>query len=216
MNEQFHQELDRIKKDFVGLSSLVRESVSRSFKAISTCDLALAEKVIQSDDAIDQKEVQLEEDILKVFALHQPVAKDLRYLVAVLKMNNDFERIGDLAVSISKRVMLFNSQAGFRIPENFNKMAARTLEMLDITIDSVVNNDETTARTVEEMDDDVDTLNKEIYDLVRVKLNDSDEVADSYIHLLTVSRQVERMADHLTNICEDLIYMKSGEIVRHQ
>jgi len=216
MNEQFHTELDKLKKDFVGLSSLEHESVTMAFKAISTYDLALAEKVISADDVIDAKEVELEEDVLKIFALHQPVAKDLRYLVALLKMNNDFERIADLAVNISKRVMLFNNQEGFILPNHVNEMTSKTSNMLSAVIDAVVNLDLDAARSIEAMDDEIDELNSAIYDIVRKELQKTDDFTDSFIHLLTVSRQVERIADHITNICEDLIYMLSGQIVRHQ
>jgi phosphate transport system protein len=161
-------------------------------------------------------EVEIEEDCLKILALHQPVAVDLRFIVAVLKMNSDLERIGDFSVNIAQSAEYFchhmSSETLFDLPH----MSKKVLNMLRLSIDSLVNMDTEDARNVLEADDEIDDINRNMYRQVQEQIREHPSDAECLIRMLSVSRYLERIADHTTNIAEDVIYMISGEIVRHQ
>jgi phosphate transport system protein len=168
------------------------------------------------DYDIDQEEVNIEEDCLKVLALYQPVAIDLRFLVTVLKINTDLERIGDLSVNIAERSDFLSRQTPVTVPFDFDLMAEKTQSMLHKGIDALVNIDCELAYNVCAMDDEVDAINKEMYQLVIQSILENPSDIDSLIHLLSVSRHLERIGDHATNIAEDVIYMAEGKIIRHK
>ena len=172
--------------------------------------------MIDRDAEIDQFEVDVEEEGLKILALHQPVAIDLRFIIAVIKINNDLERIGDLAVNIAERTLLLASQPPVAIAFDFNGLSAKAQTMLKKSLDALVNLDAGLARQVCAMDDDVDAINRNMYEQVRDAIRRHPEHTDAMIAHLTVSRCLERIADHATNIAEDVIYMTRGDIVRHQ
>ena len=171
--------------------------------------------VILADEIIDEMEVEIEEDCLKMLALHQPVAIDLRYVVAVLKMNTELERIGDYAENISKRAESFKSEPRFDLPEMFWDMAQGTQSMLARVLDALINFNADAARDVCKADNRIDELNGQVYDFVKTELQGGSIYVSSLIHLLTVSRMMERTADRVTNIAEDIIYMIDGSIIRH-
>lgn len=210
------KEVDRLKKKIIQLSTLVEESVYKSVKSIAERDYKLAEQVISDDAEIDQMEVEVEEDCLKVLALHQPVAVDLRFIIAVLKMNNDLERIGDLALNIAEGSKFLCSQPVVSVPFDFPAMSQKVQTMLRLSVDSLINTDEKTAQSVLEMDDEIDEIHRDMYRQVSEELQKNPKSVDCLIRLLSVSRNLERIADHTTNIAEDIIYMITGEIVRHQ
>ena len=214
MARYFERELGKLKKEFLLLSGKVEENFHRGVGAVLSKDTDLAQKVIEADNDIDQSEVDLEESCLKLLTLYQPFARDLRYIVAVLKINNDLERIGDLAVNMAKRAVSF-SHYDFKLPPEFDEMAQKAGRMLTEALDAFSREDVDLARAVRDADDEVDDLNSEIYDMVRTEMNSSEET-NVMIHLLTVSRQIERIADHVTNIAEDVIYYLEGSIVRHK
>jgi len=215
MSHHFLRELSNLNQDLLGLGGLVEEQVRHALKAVNDNDIELAQTVIDTDSKIDDLEVQIEEECLKILALHQPVARDLRYIVAVLKINNDLERIGDLAVNISKRARLFDKEPGFEIPDTFERMAELTLRLLKKILDALVRYDLNAAKEVCVEDDPIDELNAEIYQHVKHTINTETPYRKSLIHLLTVSRHLERIGDHVTNIAEDIVYMMEGTIVRH-
>jgi len=159
-------------------------------------------------------EIDVEEDCLKILALHQPVAIDLRFIVAVLKINNDLERIGDIAVNIARRAVYLNSQEPMDIPVDLAGLAGKA--MLRQSLDSLVNMDASLARSVCTADDEVDEMDRQIQKQIKGRIRAVPERVDYPTQLLRVSRHLERIADHATNIAEDVIYMTDGEILRHR
>ena len=161
-------------------------------------------------------EVEVEEECLKVLALYQPVAADLRFVVAVLKINNDLERMGDLAKNIAKRVSQLAAGKSCELPPEIRTMAMKTQEMVKQCLDAVVNGDPTLARQVREEDDAVDLDRQKIRRRVLQGVKDDPDGVENLLRINSVSKHIERIADMATNIAEDVIYMAEGEIVRHR
>jgi len=210
------RELDRLKKSILSLSALVEESVQQAVLALRKGDVELASKVSGGDNRVNQMEVDLEEDCLKILALHQPVAADLRFIVSVLKINNDLERIGDLAANIADRTLDIMQQERVAPPFDLEQMSEKVQEMLELALDALVNVDLNMARSAIRLDDVVDHLHKQSFDQVKDRIRDTPEKMDALINYLSVSRYLERIADLATNIAEDVVYMIEGKIVRHQ
>jgi phosphate transport system protein len=215
MTKHFHRELDKIKKQVLSLGTLVEERVRMTIRAMEEKDAALADHIIRSDHEIDALEVEVEEECLKVLALHQPVAVDLRFLVAVIKINNDLERIGDQAVNIAERVKTMAAKAPFKFVFDYSTMAERAETMLAKSLDALVNLDIDTALAVLAMDDEVDQIKRDAYDRIKAAMQENPDRIGYLINLFLISRHLERLADHATNIAEEVIYMIEGEIVRH-
>lgn len=215
MAKHLQDEMNSLKKKILALSHTVEELVQKSVRALSARDTALAREVIDADNAVDTDEVVVEEDCLKILATQQPVASDLRCLVAILKINNDLERIGDLAVNIAERVKYLSQLAPVEIPFDFNGMVKKTGAMLHEALDAFMRMDAQASRHVVLADDEVDAINREMYNKVFDGIRKHPEQAECLIHYLTVSRHLERIADYATNIAEDVIYMIEGRIVRH-
>jgi len=216
MTIHLQREIERLKKHILRLSAVVEESVHRAVKSLEERDSYLAQLVMESDFEIDKMEVEIEEECLKILALHQPVAVDLRFIVAVLKINNDLERIGDLAVNIAERAEFLASQERINIPFDFSGMARKAKSMLKRSLDALMKMDALLARGVCASDDEVDAMNRDMYMLVQEGIRSQPEHLESLIHVLSASRHLERIADHATNIAEDVLYMIKGEIVRHR
>ncbi len=216
MPKHLQHALDKLKRSIFSLSGMVEESVRDAVRALDTRDSRLAQKVIDADLEIDHAEVDVEEEGLKILALHQPVAIDLRFIVAVLKINNDLERIGDLAVNIAERAQFLATHEKVDIPFDFAGMAEKAQAMVKQSLDALVNLDAGAALAVCAADDAVDAMNRQMYLQVGEGIREHPDQVESLTHLLSVSRHLERIADHATNIAEDVIYMVRGEIVRHQ
>ena len=217
MTVQFATEIESLKKMILGLGARVEANLNRAVQSLERKDAQLAEEVIQLDDEIDRAEVELEEECLKILALHQPVAIDLRFIVACLKINNDLERIGDLAVNIAERAQLLAKEEPIpAISMDLAGMAEKTQDMLRRSLDALVNMDSEIAASVRDSDDEVDDLNRQMYDEVKQGIKSDPEHINALIHYLSASRQLERIADHATNIAKDIIYMIDGKIVRHR
>lgn len=197
------------------MSALVEERVQDTKVAINTLDSSLAEKIITSDYIIDELEVEVEEECLKIVALYQPVAVDLRFLVAVLKINNDLERIGDEAVNIARRIQSIASKPPAEIDLDFTPMADLAEEMLKLSLDSLVKLDLDSALKVIPMDEEVDRYNGEAYEQIKEALRGAPRHPGQLINYMLIARHIERIADHATNIAEEVVYMIEGEIVRH-
>jgi phosphate transport system protein len=208
-------EIEAIKKKILSFSAVVEENVRDAIKALVYRDAALAAKVIDTDEEIDTMEVVVEEDCLKTLALHQPVAIDLRLIIAILNMNNDLERIADLAVNIAERAAFLATQEQLPLRFNFVQMGEKAQDMLRKSLDALVNLDVNLAREVCAADDGVDAMNREAYLAVQEAIRRHPDRMEALIHLLSISRHIERIADHATNIAEDVIYMCEGQIVRH-
>ncbi len=214
------KEIEKLKRMLLALSAMVEESLQKGVRALETRDTKLAQQVIADDIIIDEMEVDLEEEGLKILALHQPVAIDLRFIVAVLRINSDLERIGDLAVNLAERASFLSSPELRRnlpdIPVDLTKMAEKAKEMVRLSIDALVNMDSSLAREILVADDTVDAMNREMFQLIYERIRANPKMVEGLIHLLSATRHLERVADHATNIAEDVIYMITGEIIRHQ
>ena len=214
--KHFHRELDKIKKMILSLGALVEKRVHQVKQALEDRDVAVAKEIIHLDHEIDQMEVDIEEECLKVIALHQPVATDLRFLIAVIKINNDLERIGDQVVNIAQRIVSIAKVPVAPYHFDYAEMADKAEAMLRMSLDSLVNQDLDNAIKVLHLDDDVDAIKDEVYDLIKRAIADGVTQDIGYmINLLLISRHIERLADHATNVAEEVIYMIEGEIVRH-
>jgi phosphate transport system protein len=210
-----HRGIDNLRKHLLAEAALIEEAVQLAVDALVTRDPKVAERVIDGDEAIDEKEVEIEEECLKILALHQPVAVDLRYVIAILKINNDLERIGDLAVNIAQRAIYLARHKQVEVPVDFNAMWRLVRTMVRDSINALVNYDSSMARGVCEMDDEVDAFNRTMYDYVKEALLSGRDEVIQLVQLLTVCRFLERMADQASNIAEDVIYLVEGQIVRH-
>ncbi|MDG5468508.1 phosphate signaling complex protein PhoU [Deltaproteobacteria bacterium IMCC39524] len=215
MTSLLHKELGQLEKQLLALTAIVEENVQLSFRALTERDVALAEKLIASDEEVNRKEVELEEECLKILALHQPVANDLRMIVAILKINSNLERIADQAVNISERTVDLAKFAHMDCPLNLEDMAQKVILMLGQAIEALINADLELAQAVLELDDEVDILHGRNYGLFKDYIRKAPETIDTVLSYLTVSRHLERVADLATNIAEDVIYLNEGTIVRH-
>lgn len=216
MSTHLQREIDNLKKKILFMGAQTEEVVRKAVEALIARNAALASSVIETDEVLDHLEVEIEEDCLKILALHQPVAIDLRYVVAVLKINNDLERIGDLAVNIAERAIYLTSQSPLDVPLDFKGMSDKAQNMLKGCLDSLVNMDTNEARQVRASDDEVDAMNRDMYQVLEAYIREHPERVSESLHLLSVARHLERIADQATNIAEDVIYTVEGEIVRHQ
>lgn len=215
MTKHFHRELEKLKKRILTLGAMVEERVFMAIKAIENNDSGLADKIIKSDYEIDEMEVDVEEECLKILALYQPVAVDLRFITAVIKINNDLERIADEAVNIARGVKYIAKGEKPHFDFDFYLMANKTEAMLKKSLDALVNLDVDLAFKVCLLDDEVDQFNGEAHRKVKDVIKDNPEHVEYFINLLLISRHLERIADHATNIAEEVIYLIEGEIVRH-
>lgn len=215
MSEHLIREIDNVKKSIISLGTLVEESLRESVRAFVERDTELAQKVIDGDERIDKAEIEVEEDCLRILALYQPVAIDLRYIVSVLKINNDLERIGDLASNLAQRARSLSTKLPIDVPRSIPRMTEVVQDMLKKSLDALVRADTELAREVLSADDEVDKLHSRLYPIVQEKIESEPAKIAEWIQLLGISRYLERAADHTTNIAEDVIYMVDGGIVRH-
>lgn len=208
-------EIDLLKEKVLRLSFDVEDRLQQALRAVANRDAALARAVIDGDTEIDTREVQLEEECLKILALHQPVASDLRVVVAVLKIDNDLERLADYAVNIADRAQRLSDVPPSGLEAHLQRMGDAATGMLHRVCDSLMRHDRTLAAEVLAMDDALDDLNRATIREVARRLRAGDVAIDTLLLLLGVSRDLERVGDHATNIAEDLLYMYDGAIVRH-
>jgi len=216
MPKHFHRELEKLKKRILTLGAMVEERVYMATKAIENRDSDLADKIIKSDYEIDEVEVDVEEECLKILALYQPVAVDLRFLTAVIKINNDLERIADEAVNIARGIKYISKGKKLHFDFDFYSMAEKAEAMLKKSLDALVNLDVDLAFKVCLLDDEVDKMNGEVHRIVKDGIKENPDHVESFINLLLISRHLERIADHATNIAEEVIYLIEGEIIRHR
>jgi phosphate transport system protein len=216
MEVHLHREIDRLKRNILALGTEVESSLNKSIRALKTWDINLAQEVEDYDNEIDRMEVEIEEECLKILALHQPVAIDLRFIVAVLKINNDLERIADLAANMASRTLYIGNRERIDVPEELLKIVKLAESMLKRSLDSLINLNTDLARQVIIDDDIIDDLHAKMYDYIEAKIKAEPNLVDCQISLLSISRNLERISDLVTNIAEDVIYMVEGQVVRHR
>lgn len=215
MAQHFLRDLEYLKKELLLLGSMVEEATQKAIVALLDRRKELAEAVIRGDREIDDREVRLEDDCLKVLALHQPVANDLRFVVTVLKVLNDLERVGDLARNIAERGRAL-ADADVVVPAEIRAMADSVRSMFRDVLSAVVESDTALAQQVLERDAGVDQIHQRIFELIEERILEKPESVRIQIQLLSVSRYMERIADYATNIAEDVVFMVDGEVIRHQ
>ena len=215
MERHFDEALKQLKEKLLRMSSLVEEAIGTSIKALIDRNAELAYKVIKSDDAVNMLEIEIDDLCLKLLALYQPTAGDLRFITSTMKINNDLERIGDLGVNIGQRTLDLLKVPPLRLRIDIPKMAAASQAMLKDSLNAFVNKDSKLAYEVCKRDDEVDDLNHEIF-MELLKANPEDQKpVERVIDLVLVAKNLERVADHSTNICEDIIYMVDGKVIKH-
>jgi len=216
MSVHLHREIEKLKKQLLSLCALVEEQVDTAARALVDRDADAARAVEERDAEVDRREVELEEECLKILALYQPVASDLRLVVAVLKINSDLERIGDLAVKIARRTAALAPEASMAMPFDLPAMCEKSRSMLRDSIDALVNCDSVLAQNICLRDDEVDSMKREIRRKAEQIIRAQPEQVSSLLGFLAVARNLERIADHATNIAEDVIYLIEGKVVRHK
>ena len=215
MSAHLQREIERLKKHVLSLCALVEDQVQMALRAVLDRDDALADEVEQRDLDIDQREIEVEEECMKTLALHQPVAVDLRLIIATMKINNDLERIGDMAVNIARKARALVAEPPVEVTFDLGTMWAKTQAMLRDSIDALVNMDVPQASEVCRRDDEVDRMKRQFRIEIEERIQRQPNRVGAYLRLLAVSRNLERIADLATNIAEDVVYLVEGRIVRH-
>jgi len=215
MSRHFVREIDRLNKKIIEFGNQVENQVKLAITAVKKSDSELAKKVIQWDEKIDALEVELEEECLKLLALHQPVAEDLRLIISILKINNDLERIGDHAVNIAERAVQLSKLDRLDTPPEILKLNRQAKLMLRKSLLALVEKDAVIASDVVRADDLVDQLNKKMHHKITDRIKANPQYTEQQILFLSVCRQLERIGDHTCNIAEDILYQLTGDIVRH-
>lgn len=210
------KDLDHLHHRVLTMCARVEEMIHTAVDSLHHPNFELASQLVKQDDVIDDLDVQIEEECLKLLALHQPVAIDLRRVTTVMKISAELERVADLSVNIAERALGIVSCAEITVPDNLKDMSRQALDMLHRGIDAYVNLDVRLAREVCLADDQVDQLNREIIAELSEMMKRHPELIDPALHLFSASRQIERIADHATNIAEDVMYLVQGEIIRHR
>jgi len=216
MAVHLQHEIEKLKKRIILYGGMIEKNLEKAIRSIQTKDSELAGEVLASDDQADQWEVDTEEECLKILALHQPVAVDLRFIIAVLKINNDLERIGDEAVNIAERSQRVSSQALPGQNVDFGPICRLVQDALRGSLDALVRLDAPLAHRVRNSDDAIDEMVHVQFTELKNEIKKFPEQTDQLVEYLRVCRHLERIADHATNIAEDVIYMVEGSIVRHR
>lgn len=215
MSVHLQREIADLNRQLLALSAEVENDVRMAVRAVEDRESTLAATVLRREKQINAAEVEVEEECLKILALYQPVAADLRHIIAVLKINQDLERIGDLAVHIAERGQFLCQQPRIDIHFKLGAMADKAQAMLKNVLDAFVNLDEATARAVCAADAEIDAMHRNIFEQVKTAVTGNALLFETLLQILHISRHLERIADHATNIAEDLIYLIEGRIVRH-
>lgn len=215
MSIHLHRDLETLQRRVLSLAAAVEQIVERSIRALFERDATLARTLMEADTPIDMEENVIEDECLKILALHQPVAVDLRRVATIVKINSDLERMADLAVNIAERVVALAQGPDVPVPPTFRQMTDLTNTMVRDSLDAFVKLDVALAKRVCRLDDEVDRYNREIIDLVSNFMKQSPMNVDPGLHLFSAARQLERIADHATNIAEDVVYLVAGTIIRH-
>jgi phosphate transport system protein len=215
MRVHLQRDVDKLKQQILALSAEVESDVRAAVRAIEDRDEELARQVVDREAQTNAMEVDVEDNCLKILALHQPVAGDLRYIIAVLKINQDLERIGDLAVHIAERGLFLCGEPPINIPFRLGEMADKSQAMLKKVLDAFVSLNDAAAHEVCAADSEIDAINRGIFGQVKKAVMQNPELFEPLLQIMHIARHIERIADHATNIAEDLIFLIEGRIVRH-
>jgi phosphate transport system protein len=214
--KHLHRDLDRLKRQILAIGAMVETATDKAITALLERRPVLAEEVMVADVHIDQREVEVEEECLKVLALHQPFAQDLRFIITVLKVNNDLERMGDLAVNIAERASFLCGREPLGVPLDLGRMAEHVRNMVRRSLDALVNTDTKLAREVLQEDEKVDEIHRRMFNDLEQVMKADPETVERATNTLSASRCLERIADLATNIAEDVVFLVDGDVIRHQ
>jgi phosphate transport system protein len=214
VQKHLQRDLEHLRKAVLQMAGLVEEAIGRATAALHALDPGAARAVVAADSNIDELENDVQEEVLKVLALHQPFAADLRRVQTILLISTDLERMGDLAVGIAERAV--GLAAGpIGIPDRLDRMSVRVTEMVRRSLDAFVTDDAAAARAVIRLDEEVDRDNDALIADLIADMKADPAAVEAGLMLFTAVRNLERVADHATNIAEDVIYLVDGELVRH-
>lgn len=216
MSKHLQKDVEAIHRRMMALFGIVEQMIDKAVSALCNQQVELAVEVIATDAEVNRTEVAIEEECLKILALHQPVAADLRRVATLLKINSDLERIADLACNIAERAQCMHQHPYFPIPDRLPEMARQANQMVRMALDAFVDADVVLAKQVIQFDVGVDEANLEIIDELRSLMQSDKELVEPALHCFSASRHLERIADHAENIAEDVIYFVDGDIVRHR
>jgi phosphate transport system protein len=216
MTKSMQEDLSLLKQRILRMGGMVEEATRNATVALTQRRVDLAQRVIESDDTIDMIELDVDEECLRILALHQPVAGDLRFITAVLKINNDLERIGDLACNVAERAIDLARRDGLGLPLRFERMTEIVRSMLHDALDALVNRNAPLARSVLERDREINAIHREHFGLLQEALKAGPQNVEAAVDLLSVSRQIERIGDQTKNIAEDVVFLVEGQVIRHQ
>ena len=215
MGKTLEKEIGGLKEKLLGMGALVESQVERSIKSLVDRDNDLARDVINVDHEVNRLEVEIDEECIRLLALRQPEAGDLRFITTAMKIVTDIERIGDLAVDVSERALELNEEPILKPYIDIPRMARAAMQMLKNALDAFVNRDAGLARSVLGADDFVDDLNKQIFrELLTFMIEDTRTISRA-IRISYISKYLERVADHATNVAEMVVYLVEGKIIRH-
>src|SRR6476620_8272528 len=212
---RFHQELDELKHRILAMAGMAEQAIDLSVQAYTQRDPALCQRVLFNEAAINRAEREVDEFAIDLLAMQQPMAIDLRFILAVIKINADLERVGDQAVNIAQRVMHMLDMPAFDLPVDIPAMAGRVRAMVRDALRSFIEADTELAKHVLEADDEIDRINKEAFTALSACMRDKPGCAVQALDALSIARNLERVADHATNIAEDVIFWVRGADVRH-
>ena len=216
MSKHLDRELDSLRSDLISQFGLVEQMILSAVRSLAERRSDLADEVIEQDAVIDANDIKFEEECLKLLALHQPVATSMRWLFTVVKVNNELERMADLACNIAERAKSIQQYPLFPVPEELDEMAAGATRMVKNALDSFIEGDVDKSRAVIAADDEVDQKNQILIELLHEMMRDNSDYIAPAVHCFSASRHLERIADLAVNISEEVIYLVLGDIVRHQ
>ena len=216
MARHLERDIEHIHRRLMNLFAIVEKMIDDAVRALTEKHVDLANRVLETDKQVNTVEVEIEEECLKILALHQPVAGDLRRITTVLKINVELERMADIACNIAERAECMHRHSYFPIPKKLPEMVRQATRMVRLVLDSFVDSDAKLALQVIYMDEVVDQYNREIISELKELMKSDPELIEPSLHCFSASRHIERVADLAENIAEDVIYLVDGEIVRHR
>jgi len=216
MYHYLEEEIDQLRTKVIKMGSLVEEQLDFAIKALFESNFEYAKIVIERDSKVDKYDVKIDKLCQKIFALTQPVANDLRIILSALKINNDLERIGDIAVNLAERAEPWKDNVSSLKELGLNIMADKVKIMVTKTIDSFINNDHDLAFSVIKSDDIIDNLEKEIFNKLIDRMEKDSTIVRPCAHCISLLRHLERLADHATNIAEEVVFLVDSKIIKHK
>ncbi|MCA9136444.1 MAG: phosphate signaling complex protein PhoU [Planctomycetales bacterium] len=216
MSKHLQRELESLRGQLVGQFTVVEQMIQMSIRALVERNVDFAERVVDNDKIVDVTDIKIEEECLKLLALHQPVAGDMRWLITVVKVNGELERMADTACNIAERAKAMASFPEFAVPETMNEMVDATVKMVRRSLDAFVTSDAKMAVEVIRMDDSIDALNRKIIEQLQELMKEKHDLIEPAMHCFSASRHLERIGDLAENLAEETIYLVDGSIVRHQ